>query len=226
MIVDPRIAGRDHLWKQQLLDDPQAVMRPDNFPEIVELEELRQSAETSREAEVVGHVGTDPYRYTSVQRGYCCPFYTLGQTKPCRYRGPCRADGRSWGADSRPGPQPRPRWQHRVPAGRVHVDRGQGLPRWDPVSGAAAKGVREGEGRSARRPGERKPVADPVTFPDRKTGRDDIKEERRTGRSYCLGGRSSGWVLQREHYPEGPTSGRFAGWVPGGRAKDGSGRPF
>lgn len=74
-----RAAG-DPRWKQRLLDDPQAVMGPADFPEIEKLEEMRQSAETSREAEVVGHVGTNPYKYTSVQQGYCCPFYTLGQT--------------------------------------------------------------------------------------------------------------------------------------------------
>jgi hypothetical protein len=70
----------DPAWKQQLLDDPQAVMRPENFPEIEKLERMRQSAETSREAEVVGHVGTNPYKYTSGQQGYCCPYYILGQT--------------------------------------------------------------------------------------------------------------------------------------------------
>ena len=74
-------AASDPLWKQQLLDDSEAVIEAADFPEIERLEEMRQSAETSREAEVVGHVGTNPYKYTSVQQGYCCPFYTLGQTK-------------------------------------------------------------------------------------------------------------------------------------------------
>jgi hypothetical protein len=74
-------AASDPAWKQWLLDDPEAVMSPANFPEIEKLEEMRQSAETSREAEAVGHVMTDPYQYTSRQQGFCCAFYTLGQTK-------------------------------------------------------------------------------------------------------------------------------------------------
>ena len=73
-------AASDPPWKQRLLDDPEAVMSPANFPEIEKLEEMRQSAETSREAEAVGHVMTDPYQYTSRQQGFCCPFYTLKQT--------------------------------------------------------------------------------------------------------------------------------------------------
>jgi hypothetical protein len=58
----------DPAWKQQLLDDPQAVMRPEYFPVMEKLERMRESAESSREAEVVGHVGANPYKYTSVQQ--------------------------------------------------------------------------------------------------------------------------------------------------------------
>jgi hypothetical protein len=75
-------AASDPAWKQQLLDDPEAAFRAANFPELERVEEMRQSAETLREAEVVGHVGTDPYQYTSRQQGFCCPFYTL---KPTNY---------------------------------------------------------------------------------------------------------------------------------------------
>ena len=75
-------AASDPQWKQQLIDDPEAAMRTANFPELKRVEELRQSAE------VAGHVltnpynvMTDPYRYTSLQQGYCCAFYTLAQTR-------------------------------------------------------------------------------------------------------------------------------------------------
>jgi hypothetical protein len=80
-------AASDPLWKQQLLDDPEATLRVDDFPELKRVEELRQSAEFSGEAEVAGHVMpgssqvmTDPFQYTSMQKGFCCPFYTLKQT--------------------------------------------------------------------------------------------------------------------------------------------------
>ncbi len=73
-------AAADPLWKQQLLDDPEATLRVADFPELERVEELRQSAETSWEAEVAGHVLTNPYQYTSRQEGFCCPFYTLKQT--------------------------------------------------------------------------------------------------------------------------------------------------
>jgi hypothetical protein len=73
-------AASDPAWKQRLLDDPEAAFRAANFPELERVEEMRQSAQSSREAEVVGHVGTNPYEYTSRQQGFCCPFYTLKQT--------------------------------------------------------------------------------------------------------------------------------------------------
>ncbi len=71
-------AASDPQWKQQLLDDSEAVIEAADFPEIEKLEEMRQSAETSREAEVVGHVGTNPYKYTSVQQGYTKSDCTIG----------------------------------------------------------------------------------------------------------------------------------------------------
>jgi hypothetical protein len=80
-------AASDPLWKQQLLDDPEATLSVDDFPELKRVEELQQSAEPSGQAEVAGHlmpgtsqVMTDPYQYTSMQKGFCCPFYTLKQT--------------------------------------------------------------------------------------------------------------------------------------------------
>jgi hypothetical protein len=54
-------AARDPQWKQQLLDEPEAAMRMANFPEVQQLEEMRQSAAASKEeGEVRGH-----------QRYYC-----------------------------------------------------------------------------------------------------------------------------------------------------------
>ncbi|MDQ3834343.1 MAG: hypothetical protein M3315_12090 [Actinomycetota bacterium] len=75
------MAASDPAWRQQLLDDPQAAMRAANFPELKRVEEMRQSMKTSPPAaEVGGHVMTNPYELTSRQQGFCCQFYTLGQT--------------------------------------------------------------------------------------------------------------------------------------------------
>ncbi len=73
-------ACSDPIWKQQLLDDTESALRAANFLEAQRLEEMRQKEEASREAEVVGHVGTDPMRLTTYEN-YCCTFYTLAQTR-------------------------------------------------------------------------------------------------------------------------------------------------
>jgi hypothetical protein len=73
-------ACSDPTWKQQLLDNTEAALRAANFPETQRLEEMRQKEEALREAEVVGHLPTDPMRLTTYEN-YCCTFYTLAQTR-------------------------------------------------------------------------------------------------------------------------------------------------
>jgi hypothetical protein len=85
----------DPVWKQQLLDDPEATLSVEDFPELKRVEELQQSTQqTSWEAgvaehgrpnepEVAGHVMPNPYELTSRQQGFCCPFYTIRQTVYC-----------------------------------------------------------------------------------------------------------------------------------------------
>jgi hypothetical protein len=69
-------AASDPLWKQQLLDDPDAAIREANFPEGQQLEEIRLSAEASlEEAEVRGQGCTWHYTYYYTQSN-CCRFFT------------------------------------------------------------------------------------------------------------------------------------------------------
>ena len=72
-------AASDPRWKQQLLDDPEAALREANFPEAQRLDEIPQSAGTPLEVEAVGHVMPNPFPYSV--NYYCCPFYTLAQTR-------------------------------------------------------------------------------------------------------------------------------------------------
>ena len=69
----------DPEWKRQLLEDPEAAMRTANFPEIQKLDEMPQSVEIPLESEVGGHVMPNPTPYSV--NYYCCPFYTLAQTR-------------------------------------------------------------------------------------------------------------------------------------------------
>ena len=76
-------AASDPLWKQQLLDNPDAAMREANFPEVQQLEEIRLSAEASlEEAEVRGQ--GCPWNFTFYYTHYnCCRFHTvLGDLPP------------------------------------------------------------------------------------------------------------------------------------------------
>ena len=73
-------AASDPLWKQQLLDDPDAAMREANFPELKRLDEIRQK----EEAEVRAHLGdlmslggTEASRRSYLR--YCC--YCYGGTQ-------------------------------------------------------------------------------------------------------------------------------------------------
>src|SRR3982750_786010 len=54
-------AASDPLWKQRLLDDPEAAMREADFPEAQRIEEMRQRAVASKEAEVEGQVFYCPW---------------------------------------------------------------------------------------------------------------------------------------------------------------------
>ena len=76
-------AASDPLWKQQLLDNPDAAMREANFPEVQQLEEIRLSAEASlEEAEVRGQgcPWNFTFYYTQIN---CCRFHTvLGDLPP------------------------------------------------------------------------------------------------------------------------------------------------
>jgi hypothetical protein len=59
-------ACSDPIWKQQLLDDPEAALRAANFPEIQRLEEMRQREEVWGQGVRDGCVypyGTPPYTY-------------------------------------------------------------------------------------------------------------------------------------------------------------------
>ena len=73
------LAASDPQWKQQLLDDPETAMRTADFPEIQKLDEMPQSVEIPLESEVGGHVMPNPFPYSV--NYYCCPFYTLAQTR-------------------------------------------------------------------------------------------------------------------------------------------------
>jgi hypothetical protein len=69
-------AASDPLWKQQLLDNPNAAMQEANFPEVQMLEEIRLSAEASlEEAEVHGHGCQWHYTYYYTQSN-CCRYFT------------------------------------------------------------------------------------------------------------------------------------------------------
>ena len=70
-------AASDPLWKQQLLDDPEAAMREANFPETQRIQELGKSAaEASQAAEVRGQ--GCPVNYTFYYTySNCCRFWTI-----------------------------------------------------------------------------------------------------------------------------------------------------
>jgi hypothetical protein len=69
-------AANDPLWKQQLLDNPDAAMREANFPEVQGLEEIRLSAEASADAEVHGQGCQRNYTVYYTQSN-CCRYFTI-----------------------------------------------------------------------------------------------------------------------------------------------------
>ena len=68
-------AANDPLWKQQLLDDPQAALREADFPEARSLQEMRETAEASQ-AEVHGQ-GCPWYYTLYYTHQNCCRFFTI-----------------------------------------------------------------------------------------------------------------------------------------------------
>ena len=86
-------ATSDPLWKQQLLDDPEATLRAANFPELKRVEEMIHRARGSRETSEVQGQGVydldrldtsnlalapvDPYPWYPTHAVWnCCSWYT------------------------------------------------------------------------------------------------------------------------------------------------------
>ncbi len=56
-------AASDPAWKERYLDDPDAAMREADFPEVQQIEQVRQRMDDQEQAEVMGHADWGPVSY-------------------------------------------------------------------------------------------------------------------------------------------------------------------
>ncbi len=64
-------ASSDPAWRQQLLDDPEVAMQGAGFPEVPQLEELREESAQAPEEEVAGQTYGGPPQPTGYYQWVC-----------------------------------------------------------------------------------------------------------------------------------------------------------